>query len=470
MLRKSLITVLLVAIGIFAFGTAQAAQVDGLANNAGPASPTAIFVNPGGLGDALIYGYYNARGSLNFIRVVNTATQTGVGVKVRFREGEDSIEVLDFYICLSSGDQWTAWVTDLVGTAAVGNIVWYDNDTPTFPDPQGDNDVTNNLLASVPFSTAGGTAVTPDDTKEGYFEMIGVSAWADPLPGVNKVVKTPQACGEQLGLPNANDTTFTPVARIDVPNVLAGTSTIFNLNDDAFGAYAYNATALANFRNTIVVNPGLATDDPPRLSDATEGLVAVNFVLTKSLEFALYDLENILDGETIIINTFPTKRLSIELDPLPNANGPFNDAAVIDATTGAIGNAAARCETVGVRIWDDAENTPGATVGFSPGQQQQVQKCDEVSLFILGTSGAPLMNTTLDQANTPVVPAAFELGRIDIDFTTVLGRTTTIGSVGTTGLPVISYGLQGFLNSPLTQMLPLMYTTTINGLLQPTTP
>ncbi|MCK7509496.1 MAG: hypothetical protein MZV70_39325 [Desulfobacterales bacterium] len=67
------------------------------------------------------------------------------------------------------------------------------------------------------------------------------------------------------------------------------------------------------------INPGLATDDPPRLSDATDGLVAVNFILTKSLEFALYDLENLLDGETIIINTFPTKRLSIELDALTPA-------------------------------------------------------------------------------------------------------------------------------------------------------
>ncbi|MCK7495056.1 MAG: hypothetical protein MZW92_31205 [Comamonadaceae bacterium] len=66
---------MLVAIGIFAFFL-QAAQVDGLANNGGPASLTAIFVNPGGIGDTLIYGYYNARGSLNFIRVVNTATQT----------------------------------------------------------------------------------------------------------------------------------------------------------------------------------------------------------------------------------------------------------------------------------------------------------------------------------------------------------------------------------------------------------
>ncbi|MCK7509495.1 MAG: hypothetical protein MZV70_39320 [Desulfobacterales bacterium] len=151
-------------------------------------------------------------------------------------------------------------------------------------------------------------------------------------------------------------------------------------------------------------------------------------------------------------------------------NGPFNDAAAIDPTTGAIVNATARCEVIGVRIWDDAENTPGAQIGFSPGRQQNVEKCDEVSLFVLGTSGAPLINTSLDQANKPVVPAAFELGRIDLDFTTVAGRTTTVGSVGSTGLPVISYELQGFLNSPLTQMLPLQYTTTINGLVQPTNP
>lgn len=460
MIRKSFIAAVLVAMTVFAFSIAQAAQTDGLANLAGPASPTNIYVNPGSLGDALIYGYYNARGSFNYFRVVNTSTSFGVGVKLRFREGKNSNEVFDMFICLSAADQWSGWVLDDGATGTPASLIWYDNDTPTFPDPQGstNNLATDNFLASQPFhysATGAASSVTASDTKEGYFEIIGVSAWAD-VPGT-KTVRTPNACGETiLGSTIVDESAFTRPALVDVPNTLMGNSYIFNIAAGQ-GTYAYNATALADFRNAIVLTPGLGTDDPPTLADATEGLIAVNYILTKAHELAIYDISDDLKGQTDIINTFPTKRLSIVNDP-GSVNGPFNDAATV-STAGVISDATARCETVSVRIWDDAENTPGSSLGFSPPPpSQSLQKCDEVSYMVVGLNADSLLTTGLKQFN--INDNGFQLGWVDIDFTTIANRTTTVTNT-TTGLPVISYELQGLVDGFFTHMLPLRYTTQI---------
>ena len=107
MFKKAILTVLIAVFAVFSAGIATAGQVDGLASNNGPALPSSqdVYVNPGALGDALINGYYNARGAFNFLRVVNTSS-LGVAAKIRFREGDDSNEILDFFICLSPKDQW----------------------------------------------------------------------------------------------------------------------------------------------------------------------------------------------------------------------------------------------------------------------------------------------------------------------------------------------------------------------------
>jgi hypothetical protein len=440
MIKKGLLTVFLVALSIFAVSAAYADQIDGLASGTGPAPVTDLYVNPGGLGDALIYGYYNARGSWNFIRVVNTSETTGVAAKVRFREGKNSNEVLDFAICLSAGDQWSAWVIGDENSANPASLIWYDNDTPTYPDPNGNDDATDNMLIFVPLKYAPDAAavVTANDTKEGYFEIIGARAWAD-TPGVSKVVETPADCA----LYAAGSATVA-----DVPNTLFGNAYIFNIADGA-GTYAYNATALADFTGEPIT-VSLASDSSPRLDDAAEGLNAVNFVLTKAYQYATYDLESFLGGATTIINTFPTKKLSIAQLP---GNGPFNDAAEID-DDGAIGDSTARCEEVKMKIWNDAEATPTTTTGFSPGETPTLKKCDEVSLIVVGSAASALVNSDLVQFK--LNNSGFDMGWISENF--LLDRGTCIGDWCSGGLPVIGYELQGLFGY-WTQMQPLRYST-----------
>lgn len=502
MIKKSFLTVLLVAAAILAFSTVQAqanfstqTQAGAMTTNLGPDLPNtqAVYVNPGGLGDALVYGYYNARGSWNFIRVINTSNTYGVAAKVRFREGANSNEVLDFYVCLSRGDQWSAWVLDDGNSADPAQLYWYDNDTPTYPDPNGNDDATDNFLAHHAFVAGSPTAVTADGTKEGYLEIIGGNAWDDTVTANH--VTTPIECG-QVALNRSERPSLTSAegdwerpATVDVPNTLAGTMGIYDVADGA-GAYAYNATALANFRDTAL-DGSLGVDSAPQLKDSTNGLGGVDYALTKAREYATYDIESGLQGQTTIINTFPTKRLNIlatqgSADPddyckdrdsdeagsySPTINGPFNDTACIDST-GAIASATARCENVGIVVWDDAENNPqGGHCDFSPCTVPTVnyEKCDEVSLLTVGTGADALLNSTLVQkasdGTVGINTSTFDIGWIEEDFTGS-GRSVTQGSdpsATTYGMPVISYELQGLASGYYTNMLPLRSETQVSN-------
>jgi hypothetical protein len=88
------------------------AVLAGLAGVAGIASTAqAVNINPDGLGQVLIYPYYTTAGdNFTLLSVVNT-TGDAKAVKVRFLEGENSQEVLDFNLYMSPYDVWTAELT-----------------------------------------------------------------------------------------------------------------------------------------------------------------------------------------------------------------------------------------------------------------------------------------------------------------------------------------------------------------------
>ena len=99
----------------------------------------AVNVSENGLGNVLIYPYYTVNKDINgnsyntLMSVVNTTASTKA-VKVRFREGKNSVEVLDFNVFLSPFDVWTASITP-TGRAGGGQIATTDKSCtiPTFP-------------------------------------------------------------------------------------------------------------------------------------------------------------------------------------------------------------------------------------------------------------------------------------------------------------------------------------------------
>ena len=84
----------------------------------------AVYLNPDGLGQVLIYPYYTVRTKAavapfdTYLSVVNT-TNSAKAVKVRFIEGKNSAEVLDFNLFLSKHDVWVAGVIRTADGAGV---------------------------------------------------------------------------------------------------------------------------------------------------------------------------------------------------------------------------------------------------------------------------------------------------------------------------------------------------------------
>lgn len=76
------------------------------------ASVQAVNVDPNGHGQALLYPLYTVEnGNYSVVSVTNT-TDKFKAVKVRFLEGANSVEVLDFNLYLSPQDVWTGAVVE----------------------------------------------------------------------------------------------------------------------------------------------------------------------------------------------------------------------------------------------------------------------------------------------------------------------------------------------------------------------
>ena len=73
--------------------------------SAGTAQAAAL--SQDGTGQVLLYPYYTTRGGTDTLITVVNSTNRAKAVKVRFLEGMNSKEVLDFNLYLSKHDVWT---------------------------------------------------------------------------------------------------------------------------------------------------------------------------------------------------------------------------------------------------------------------------------------------------------------------------------------------------------------------------
>lgn len=151
-----------------------AAVLAGLAGVAGIAGTAqAVNLNPDGLGQVLIYPYYTTNGgNQTIISVVNT-TESAKAVKVRFLEGFNSREVLDFNLYLSQFDVWAAAIADDAGTPTL----FIGDDSCTVPYLYGDfggvQPFLNLAYNDHPgFFSSDGGPLGIERAAEGHLEMI----------------------------------------------------------------------------------------------------------------------------------------------------------------------------------------------------------------------------------------------------------------------------------------------------------
>jgi hypothetical protein len=140
-----------------------------LAAAALPAS--AVYLDPSGIGQALIYPYYTAQSTgtafNTLITVVNRGTDSKV-IRVRFREGRNAREVASFNLYLGGRDTWTGAV---IADAGGARFITADQScvNPVFP-PSVDGPTRFFEFSNASLGDGAGTDA--GRLREGFIEMI----------------------------------------------------------------------------------------------------------------------------------------------------------------------------------------------------------------------------------------------------------------------------------------------------------
>jgi hypothetical protein len=415
----------------------------------------AISVNPTGLGSVLLYPYYTVKGTPNayntLISIVNTTASTKA-VKIRFREGKASTEVLDFNIFLSPYDMWTASLEP----SATGGVKLFTADSScTIPTVPAAGVEFRNSLYSGDAANDGSLA----RLREGYFEVIEMATYDDGSTiavnskhGSNRI---PKDCSKVT-----NDAAAAEARPLQ--GGLSGTASLVSPGT-GFNA-ATDPTAMVNYRvesiykDTNTIAPDLRDSDPWATTATSDGnTVWSGWVLGEDAASAAL-MKNAIINEFVLdagtasatdwVVTFPTKGFYVA------ANGggvlpPFQSRLTPNGS----------CDEIILTTWDREEQTkqPGGP-DFSPAPEaDKVRLCWEAN--VLTFNGKNIFSST----NTLSVATLFQNGWARMDFHFGLegldliapdavfidqakdGFPSTFGSSGTfTGLPVIGFAVQTF--------------------------
>ncbi|PID49953.1 MAG: hypothetical protein CR991_03905 [Proteobacteria bacterium] len=211
----------------------------------------AVHVNPDGTGQVLIFPYYNAHsGYVTNVNLINSTDETKA-VKIRFREGTKSNDVLDFNIYMSPQDVWTGSVrmTQDDSGVEIGSVSTRDR-TCTLPQLASCKE--DACEVTVPFT--GHTVykgITATDTLEGYIEVIEMGVVTDSTvqQGVLHTRGTPNNCSavEQAWVKNVfQQGVGANATGLSAPTGgLFGSSAVLNIAEGA--AYAVDPTAIENY-------------------------------------------------------------------------------------------------------------------------------------------------------------------------------------------------------------------------------
>lgn len=411
------------------------AVVAGLVGAAGLVNVSnAVNLNPDGVGQVLIYPYYTIENDLvTAISVVNTTDEVKA-VKVRFLEGRNSQEVLDFNLYMSPFDVWTGTVVPAADGTAAGRLVTRDTSCTVplirFPgdgydavDPRGAVTSATEGLRFQNFEYAANNKdVGPfglDRTRAGHLEMIEMGSVIHPPfvtaathtggnattparpPGCQTLVNAFRIVGGVQGFWRANPLT----TGIDSPNGgLFGGALLVDVAEGT--SLTYNADALLGFYTLTGAGNNLHTDPGnvlPNLSQANNGgglatavifdpntasqVVTLDFISQTPNAVTAVLMHNEIYNEYAVggvaalssewVITHPTKRLHIRQATVEGRR-PFTRQYSL-----AGGVVVGACEPVNVSFWDREERTPGSgtisdNVCPSPLPPQGCNPTDEV--------------------------------------------------------------------------------------------
>jgi ribosomal protein S28E/S33 len=436
-------------------------------------SAQAVSVNPDGLGQVLIYPYYTVRDKVagapyaSLLSVVNS-TASAKAVKVRFLEGKNSREVLDFNLYLSRKD---VWVAAIVPTASGAGIYTPDKSCTTPAVSSSGTNPTAFVNYAYVGSAADGADASLDRTREGYVEIIemgnllGGSDTEDEVTHISGV-PTCVISGTQAAL-----------------DTVAGSGGLFGgmtlINVQAGEDFAVDATALQGW-STIPqwaspgdVNPTL-TFVNPKTSVVTSGNTTwvtnwsaqaavdpVSAVLMHNNVYNEFALETVTKSGTDWIVTMPTKRFYI-------TTGPGNSTGRLFQRN--FNGNSGSCDDVVITQYDREERTVSTPGSFSPPPPTLTDAiCWEANVVTFNNTN---VFASTNKAN---ISTGYQTGWVSMNFTgasvpagkhqlvggisTIITvdpvTATAVSTVGTTpttfnGLPVIGFSAITFNNGTLT--------------------
>lgn len=207
-------------------------------------SAQAVHINKDGTGQVLLFPYYNAQdGYVTNVNIVNSTDETKA-VRIRFREGRNSEDVMDFNLYMSPNDVWSGSVQkDTSGSAKVTTS----DKTCTLPTNLAPTCKTGNCEpGSMVFAGANGT--TSEDTLEGYVEVfeMGVVENSEVEEGVLHHNGSPKNCTTVSDAWLKDTGEFWKGNGISEPTGgLFGSSAVLNIGEGA--AFAIDPVAISNY-------------------------------------------------------------------------------------------------------------------------------------------------------------------------------------------------------------------------------
>lgn len=447
--------------------TAIAAGVAGVAGIASVSN--AVNINPDGLGQVLIYPYYTVNNDLNtLISIVNTTSDVKA-VKVRFLEGDNTQEVLDFNLYLSPFDVWTAALQSTVASDpalafATTPVIGQDSarlvtsDTSCVPN-------LNPPREFLPFAfqtDAGSDAM--ERVRDGHFEAIemgvvvpgpnGFAAAATHINGVPADCSLLENAWGQGGIWTNNPDTEIGAAT----GGLFGSATLVNVaegTDAAYNAEAINGYhAPGGFLHSSPgdLSPSLADSDETSIvffnadvitSEWDEGEDAISALFMHDAVYNEYALATSINAKTEWVLTFPTKRFYVNQDP---AVRPFTEP--FDSPAGS-------CEDFAIVLYDREENSiapaPGSVSPLPP-QRQNPAFCWETNVldFYNSSIGGSATNPSSVLGSTNVVSVntnPLVNGWSGVTFPIAVPMTDSDDDWTYGGYPVTGFAVQTFSNA-----------------------
>ena len=418
----------------------------------GASAAHAVHVNPDGLGQVLLYPYYTVQNDfVTAVHIVNTTAQAKA-VKVRFLEGKNSREVLDFNLYLSPYDVWTGSV---VPDAANGAKL-----------VSSDTSCTRGTITSagVPFRnfdySAEDTPVDLNRRREGYIELIEMGVLTDSaqIKAVTHVNGVPADCAAIRTADQNN------AIQVSAPTGgLFGSGNLVSVEGGV--RTSYDPTALDDFSDVPIwftagsVSPSLENVLPEAtILDGNQVISyepagardvdAVSAVLTHDTISNEYTVDAGRLSQTDWVITFPTKRFYV------NSSNPAPFQKLWSPST------KTSCHAVGFSFYDREERTSTPDVDdFSPPPPgpDPFSLCNEVNTLTIHRQGVDAADAKLFGAVSTAQTLAvsdFEAGWMRVTFAT----DSTGGTFGylpnglnaadsPIGLPVIGFAASRNVNT-----------------------